>query len=345
MQLVSRCPVPYNGITMRLGFVVKPLSRPELKSHDSRRWQNNPHLSVSLICLRDIVNYLSDMNIRMYRMSSELVPYATHPDKPQFHSQIEECTQELALVGQMARNAGVRLSFHPAQHVVLNSPDNDLVTRSRADLTNQAMILELMGLGPEAVVVTHLGGVYGNRDIARQRFIDEYHALPEVTRRRLVLENDDSRFAIQDTVWVHQHTGIPLVFDNLHHRLNNPDAWPVREALAASLSTWSPGVRPKIHFSSPRTEWLVVPKPGSERPDVRHTRWSYHSDYVNPFEFIDFLQMADGLGDFDVMLEVRAKELALLQLERDLARYAPDQLPRLDSPLQPVSGGLPAGSS
>jgi UV DNA damage endonuclease len=316
--------VPYNGDIMRFGFAVKPLAQPTLKSHDSRRWQNNPHLSISLVYLRDVIRYLSGSNIRMYRVSSDLAPYATHPEMLHFRSQVQECERELAKVGEIARDAGIRLSFHPAQHVLLNSPSPDLVARSSADLTTQAMLLDLMGLGPEAVVVTHLGGVYGNREASRRRFAQEFRMLPEVTRRRLVLENDDTRFGVSDTVWVHQQTGVPLVFDNLHHRLNNPCDWPTRDALAACLATWPSDVRPKIHFSTPRSDWLVSQKPGAEQPEVRHTRWSYHSDYVNPFEFIDFIHMAQGLPGFDVMLEVRAKDLALLQLREDLARYAPD---------------------
>jgi UV DNA damage endonuclease len=319
---------------MRLGFVVKALSNPNLKSHDSRRWQNGPHLSVSLMYLRDILRYLADHGIPMYRVSSDIAPYMTHPQMPQFHDQIEECVEELALVGQLAREAGIRLSFHPAQHVVLNSPDSSLAKRSVADVTAQATILDAMGLGPEAVVITHLGGVYGNREVSRQRFVQAYDTLPETTRRRLVLENDDSRFGIDDTVWVHQRSGVRLVFDNLHHRLNNPTGLSPREALATCLATWPPGVRPKVHFSSPRTEWLVIRNAGASIPEVRHTRWSYHADYVNPFEFIDFLLMANGLPDFDVMLEVRAKDLALLQLRKDLGRYAPDLASRLDSTRQ-----------
>ena len=108
---------------MRLGFVVKPLARPELKSHDSRRWQNHPHLSVSLAYLRDVFTYLDAAHIGMYRMSSDLAPYATHPDMPQFHRQVEACAAELAEVGALAARLRLRLSFHPSQHVVLNSPD------------------------------------------------------------------------------------------------------------------------------------------------------------------------------------------------------------------------------
>ena len=159
---------------MRLGFVVKPLARPELRSHDSRRWQNSPHLSVSLAYLRDVFTYLAEAKISMYRMSSELAPYATHPDMPQFHRQVEQCAAELAQLGAIARSLDLRLSFHPAQHVVLNAPGPDLVARSAADLVVQAAILDAMSMGPEAVVVTHLGGVYGDREAARDRFARNY---------------------------------------------------------------------------------------------------------------------------------------------------------------------------
>ena len=163
---------------MRLGFVVKPLARPELRSHDSRRWQNRPHLSVSLAYLRDVFAYLGAAHISMYRMSSDLAPYATHPDLPQFHNQVAECEAELAEAGALARRLDLRLSFHPSQHVVLNSPDESLVAKSAADLIVQSAILDRMELGPEAVVVTHMGGVYGAREAARARFAEHYEKLP-----------------------------------------------------------------------------------------------------------------------------------------------------------------------
>ena len=97
----------------RLGFAVKVLGRPNLKSDDARRWQSGPHLGVSLGYLEAIFDYLSETGIRMYRMSSNIAPYATHPDLPQFHQQIDECREELARVGAKARQLDIRLSFHP----------------------------------------------------------------------------------------------------------------------------------------------------------------------------------------------------------------------------------------
>ncbi len=315
---------------MRLGFAVKPLGRPELKSHDTRRWQNQPHLSVSLAYLRDIIGYLAAAGISMYRMSPDLAPYVTHPELPQFHGQIEACAAELAEVGRLAKAADIRLSFHPGQHVVLNAADPTLAGRSAATVTALARILDGMGLGAEAVVIVHLGGVYEDAGAARERFVRAFEALPEVARRRLALENDDIRFSVTDVLWAHQRTGVPLVFDYLHHRLNNPERQPVRWALAACLATWPAGTRPKVHFSSPRTEWRVEEKPDAPAPLLRQSRWAHHSDYVNPFEFIDFMAGAEGLPAFDVMLEARGRDLAVLQLQEDLARYAPELAERLE---------------
>ena len=313
---------------IRLGFVVKVLGRAGLKEHDSRRWQNNPHLSVSLAYLRDIFEYLRSQRIGMYRMSSDLAPYASHPDMPQFHNQLDDCAAELALMGDLAREIRLRLSFHPSQYIILNSADEALTARSVWDLRIQAELLERMALGPEAVVVLHVGGVYEGYEPARERFVRRFEQLPETVQRRLVLENDDTRFGVADTAWIHARTGIRLVFDNLHHHNHNPDQMPLRDALALCLATWPVDVRPKIHFSSPRTEMRIIERQdkatGKRVEELQQPVWTRHSDFIHPFEFIDFLRAADGLRPFDVMLECKAKDLALLRLRDDLARYAPD---------------------
>jgi UV DNA damage endonuclease len=330
---------------VRLGFVVKPLARPELKSHDSRRWQNSPHLTVSLAYLRDIFGYCKSAGITMYRMSSDLAPYASHPDMPQFRNQVEESAAELAELGALARELGLRPSFHAVAATVINSPDPRVAANAAVDLTVLASILDSMGMGPESVVVTHIGGTYGSPEDARRRCVHAIDALPPVTRSRLVIENDDMRYGVRDALWVFAATGVPVVFDRLHHRLKGWDEIDEQEALHACLATWPAGVRPKIHWSTPRTEWLVEETGAGSEPKARQTRWMYHSDYVNPFEFIDFLRAATrhsasgrnpaALPPFDIMLEARAKDLALAQLRRDLVRFAPDLADQLESAANP----------
>ncbi len=85
--------------TMRLGFPVKVLGRSDLKSNDARQSGSNPHLKVSLEYLDGILDYLDQHQIRMYRMSSDIAPYATHPDIPQFHSMVRESAPDLRAFG------------------------------------------------------------------------------------------------------------------------------------------------------------------------------------------------------------------------------------------------------
>lgn len=312
---------------MRLGFAVKVLGRPGLKSHDTRRWQNAPHLSVSLAYLRDIFVYLADAGIHMYRIASDIAPYITHPEMPQFHDQIEECASELSLLGAQAREHGLRLSFHPSQYIVLNAEDEAVAEKSAQDILAQARMLDAMGLGDEAVVVTHVGGVYGDREASCERFIRRYEQLPEPARRRLVLENDESSFCVADTHSIHQRTGIRLIFDYLHYENCNRSGMPVRDALGLALASWPEGQTPKVHFSSPRTELRPVVRQdetGAKREVAVPPRWTQHSDYVNPFEFIRFLEDMEGLRDCDVMLEAKAKDLAVIRLREALQKFRPD---------------------
>jgi UV DNA damage endonuclease len=325
----------------RLGFPVKIFTRPDLKSNDTRRWQQNPHLKVSLQYIDAILDHLTAKKIDMYRMASDLAPYATHPDLPQFRNMVAESDAELRAIGTKAKAMGIRLSFHPSQYIVLNSPDPDLVRRSTADLLSQAEILDRMELGPESVMVIHVGGTYGDRQSANARWVETWKTLPEPVRRRLVLEHDDVRFSASDILWIHQHSGVRLIFDHQHFWCLNPENMPMMDTVRAILRTWPDGQRPKIHFSSPRTEPREVKRKvtastsrlgSSDQKSKRRPKtttvqiapvWTGHADYIHPFEFLSFMREAKDL-DFDVMLEAKVKDMALIRLRVDMLRYAPE---------------------
>ncbi|MBB3695438.1 UV DNA damage repair endonuclease UvsE [Sphingomonas sp. BK580] len=333
---------------LRLGFPVKVMGKPGLKSGDTRRWQANPHLRCSLEQVDKVLDYLASERLDMYRLSSDLAPYATHPDMPQFHDMVRESDAELAAFGAKARGLGIRLSFHPSQYVLLNSPDDALTAKSIWDLSSQAEMLDRMGLDEEAVMVTHVGGVYDDHDASRERWLRGWERCPEHVRRRLVLENDDLRFSAADALWINERCGVRLIFDYQHFWCLNPEGLDMRETLERFLATWPTGVRPKIHFSSPRTEMREVKqkitakqrasgktvrkgelvkapvKAGARVKTVlRPPVWTGHADFTNPFEFATFMRMAEGLV-FDVMMEGKAKDVSLLKLRPDLLRYAPD---------------------
>jgi UV DNA damage endonuclease len=316
---------------MRLGFAVKVMGRSTLKSNDTRRWQQSPHLRVSLGYLAEIFGYLRKHKIHMYRMSSDLAPYATHPMMPQFHTMVRDSAQDLATLGRLAREADVRLSFHPSQFIVLNSRNEELTQKSMADLESQAEMLDLMECGPEAVLVVHVGGAYGDRASGRERWIRTWPRLSEPVRRRLVLENDDIRYSSADVLAIHEQTGVKGVFDYQHHWCFNPEGLPIVETLSKFLRTWPDGVRPKMHFSCARTEMRELKrrnrKTGKIELVLQPPIWTGHADYNNPFETITWLRSIAHL-DTDIMLESKAKDLSLIRLRNDLARYAPELLAR-----------------
>ncbi|MBC8103189.1 MAG: UV DNA damage repair endonuclease UvsE [Cytophagales bacterium] len=313
---------------MRFGFAVKALGQEGLKSNDSRRWQNKPHLRVSIEYLHEMFAYLAKAGITMYRMASDLAPYVTHPEMPQFHHQIEEAGSELRALGQAARQQGLRLSLHPSQFIVLNSPDPVLTEKSVQDLLAGARILDTMEMGPEAVLVIHVGGTYGDHTSGCDRWVETYKKLPEPVRRRLVLENDDIRYSAADVLEIHDRTGVPLIFDYQHFWCNNPEGLDLVYSVERFLASWPGGVRPKIHYSSPNTGMREVQqrdrKTGKLKKALVPPIWTGHADFVNPFEFATFVRMLGDPHPFDVMLEAKSKDLALLRLRRDLPRYAPD---------------------
>lgn len=319
-----------DALPQRLGFAVKVLGAGGLKANDARRFSSNPNLSVTIGYLQEIFAYLQKNAITMYRMSSDLAPYITHPDMPRFWGQIAECAGDLAALGKIARGGGIRLSMHPSQYIVLNSPDPLLVEKSTRDLLAAAEILDAMEMGADAVLIIHVGGTYGNHKTGCERFVETYAKLPEPVRRRLVLENDDIRYSAADVLSIHDETGVPLVFDNLHFWCNNPERLPIVPTFRRFLATWKMA-RPKMHFSSPNTAMREVRRKDKATNKLatfyQQPIWTGHADFIHPFEFVTFVRDAFAEGNaplFDVMLEAKAKDFALLRLRRDLPRYAPD---------------------
>jgi UV DNA damage endonuclease len=306
----------------RLGFAVKVLGDGGLKAHDSRRWQNRPHLSRSLELLDAVFDYLDRNDIRMYRMSSSTIPYGTHPDLPEldYRRQLDACGDDVEALGEKARTLGIRLSTHPGQYSVLNAEDPVVAEKARLDLEQDAALLDALGQPREGVVVIHVGGLYGDRASALDRWAASYELLSERARARLVVEHDETTFDLDDVLELHRRTGAAVIFDSHHHRVNVGEWSDAAEALAAAYATWPDGVRPKAHVSSPRTELRTVGRGKAAR--VMPPLLDQHADFATPWDVADVLRAAPG--PLDVMLEAKAKDLALLWVRRALERVAPD---------------------
>ncbi|MHB9033956.1 MAG: UV DNA damage repair endonuclease UvsE [Anaerolineae bacterium] len=300
--------------TRRLGFSIRALGLPEPSSL-VKGFNNNLAFGANLMRLRDMLQYCQDQDIQMYRMHCNLAPRPA--SAIELTNLWRQYQGETRLLAELTRMKHLRLSFHPYSLVNLSTPDEDRLWRSSAHLAAQASMLDALETGLEAVIVLHVGGIYDKAANACERFVQHYEILPETIRQRIVLENDDRCFSADDVLGISRRCGIPIVFDWQHHQVFNPQGLRWTEALRQSLATWPTGRIPKIHFSSPRTELK------SENGRIKVPSWTEHSDYVQPFEFITFLRES-AEWQYDVMLECKARDLALLKLRQDLIRFAPD---------------------
>jgi UV DNA damage endonuclease len=257
----------------------------------------------NLQCLEEIVRWNARHGLLFLRITSDLVPLASRPENT--FPWDEEFASRFAAIGQLTESLGMRISMHPGQYTLLNSPRSEVVEAARADLRYHARVLDLLGLDATAKIQIHGGGGYGDKKAASERFAGAIDALDPAVRRRLVVENDERLYSFSDVVELYRRTGLPVVFDAFHHALNG-DRHSLPEALAVQYETWGPedGL-PIVDYSSPL-------------PDGRR---GSHAHALDKEDFLRFLEESRP-HDFDLMLEVKDKEQSALQA-LDLARADP----------------------
>lgn len=298
---------------IRWGTGPRLLTRPGLLTHDTRLPPERRHLSLSLLCLWDLLRQAQRLGLGLYRVASPLVPVGSSADLSRFRRQREECGDMLQWLAGRVRILGVRLTAHPMLQVQLGSADEEVAEAGLAAAEAWGQLWEALDPGGEAVTVVHLGGG-GDGRTAAERFVRRVERLTPGARERLALENEDCGPSLDEALWAARRAGVPLVFDHLHWRCHNPSGLSAQEAVERALSTWRPGMTPKLHFSSPETGR------GRRPPQPRQ-----HGDYLDPFGYLDFERLLPAGRRCDIMLEAGAKDLALLKLRRDLAALEADR--------------------
>jgi len=248
-----------------------------------------------------ILRYNSAHEIHLYRLTSTLIPLATHP--------IVDCWDYIAdggskwrEIGEYVRANGMRVSAHPDHFTLLNSPRPEVHAASLKDLDYHARIFEAMGFEVFPSLVMHVGGLYKDKAASLNRFTEQFMGLPDRLRLRIMLENDDKIYTAQEVLTLCEKLGQPMVFDLHHHRCNKGEAM-LQDLWPKIISTWS-GEIPKIHVSSSKNE---------ENPRA-------HADFIAPADVIPFLKLAKEINhDLDIMVEAKQKDRALFRLIEDLA--------------------------
>ena len=256
----------------------------------------------NLDCLFQILQYNVQNGFYFFRISSDLVPFASHPI----------CTFDWAghfrgkfrKVGDFIKEHDIRISMHPDQFVIINALKEDVVERSVKELEYHCTVLDKMALDSTAKIQMHVGGVYGDKRSAMDRFSERYSSLSKSLTSRLVIENDHRSYSLKDCLSVHEKIGIPIIFDTFHHQcLNNGET--LRQGLQLSASTWqeSDGI-PMVDYSS----------------QARGQRPGSHAKTLNRAIFKKFIHESRGL-DFDLMLEIKDKETSALKAVKILREY------------------------
>jgi len=248
----------------------------------------------NLDCLVEILRFNIRHNILFFRITSDLVPFASHPIC-QFNWQ-EYFKKWFKAIGDSIKSYSMRISMHPDQFTLINSVDNRVFENSCRELAYHAQVLELMELDASAKIQIHVGGVYGDKEKSIKRFIERFEKLDENIKRRLVIENDDRRYNLEDCLQINAETGIPVLFDVFHHEINNSGETR-REAFEIFTKTWKKkdGI-PMVDYGSQQTGELK----------------GKHADSIDLKHFKKFLAETKPF-DFDVMLEIKDKEKSALK--------------------------------
>jgi len=248
--------------------------------------------------LHKILEWNLENDIYFYRLSSDMIPWASEyemEELPDYNLILAAAMK----AGNFAREHGMRLTSHPGPFNKLASPKERVFQLTYKDLKVHGDLFDMIGLPrtPYAKLNIHVGAAYGDKPMALDNFCRNFERLPENVRSRLTVENDD-KTSLYSTLelyeGVYKRIGIPIVFDYHHHMLH-PGGQTEQEALELALSTWG-DIKPVVHYAESRSVEQNNPK---IKPQA-------HSDMIrNPFD--------DYGNEFDVMIEAKHKELALLE--------------------------------
>ena len=296
---------------MNIGYACLTLGVPKadfrsclLKNADDERLIEL--IAHNLNSLENIIDYNIRNKIRLFRISSDLIPFGSSPvNRLPWWNLFET---QFSVIGAKLKGGNIRVSVHPGQYTVLNSPDKDVVKRAAEDLIYHARVLDALGTNAENKIILHIGGIYGDKVEARRRFEESYEDLDPAIKRRLVIENDDKAYSIADVLVLGTKLGTPVIFDHLHHKVNPPEGIQKekskeeeiadeRDWISEAAKTWKEkDGRQKIHYS----QQDPGKRPGS------------HSGTIFTDEFLEFYNMIKNT-DIDIMLEVKDKNLSAVK--------------------------------
>ena len=252
--------------------------------------------------LEKIIDYNIKNNIHFYRLTSKLIPLATHQEIK--FDYLKKYQKYYKQIGNKIKQYNIRIDTHPDQFCVLNSTKKEIIENSINILKYHYKILNALDI-KDKIIILHIGSSVFGKNNSIKRFINNFNKLPKYLQECIAIENDDKIYNIKDCLSLCETLNIPMVLD-YHHHICNHDNLNIDEYLEKIFNTWK--TTPKIHFSSPKNK---------TKKEFRS-----HHDYINIEDFISFLEKIKSLNtNLDIMLECKAKDEALFKLVRLLKYY------------------------
>ena len=277
--------IGYPCLNLTIGC--KPDRTFRLKSYSESRLIET--VAGNLECLEAILRWNVARRILFFRITSDLVPFASHPVCR--FDWLGHFREPLARMGVFIRGHRLRISMHPDPFTLINSRDEAIFERSRRELLYHARVLEALGLDRTAKIQIHVGGVYNDRPGSIRRFIERFDRLDPAVRDRLVVENDERSYPLADCLTIHEATGVPVLFDVFHHSILSHG-----EDLPTCLERTGPAWRPEDGIPMVDYSTQAAGKPPGA-----------HAASLDPADFQSFLTRSHP-HDFDLMLEIKDKE-------------------------------------
>ena len=251
----------------------------------------------NLNALEQIIKYNIINDIKLFRISSDIIPLASHSINELPWWQMFE--DKFKSLGALIKENNIRVSMHPGQYTVINSPNQEVVEKSFKDLIYHNKFLECLNCDNTSKLVLHIGGVYSDKKSAIERFIKNFDNLDIAIKNRLIIENDDKSYNIEELLYISSRINIPVVFDNLHHELNSPikNDFSVNQWIEKCSKSWKEmDGKQKTHYSQSANDY----KNGA------------HSKYIIGEKFLSYYNNLTN-KNIDIMLEVKDKNLSAVK--------------------------------
>lgn len=260
----------------------------------------NNIIIINLKNLIEILKYNNSNNIHFYRLSSNIIPLATHKDV--YFDYYEKYINYYNKISRIINDKDMRVDIHANNFCILNSINEKVVEYTIKNLEYYYNLFQYMNIN-NGIVIMHIGSTALGHEQSINRFINNYLKLPNYLKKIIAIENDDKSFNIKDIVYISKKLNVPIVLD-YHHHLCNGKEYNIEDYMQDIINSWkNKNCNIKMHFSSPYNK----------------KNYRKHNDYINAYEFRDFCELLKKYNkDIDIMLEAKEKDRSIFKLIREL---------------------------